>query len=237
MGSFIFLSMSGKLTIQDWAPNDRPREKFLEKGARSLSDAELIAILLRSGSRDENAIDLARRILGGADNNLLALRKFSFNDFKKFKGVGEGKALSIMAAFELAARCEMEMAPVMARIHTSEMAASAIVPVLRDLKHEECWVMYLNKGDRLVAKERISSGGMENTVVDVRLIIKGAIERNCCHIIMAHNHPSGNRMPGEADKVMTKKLAEAARLCDIMLLDHLVVAGDTYFSFADEGLL
>lgn len=229
--------MSGKLTIQDWAPDDRPREKFLEKGAASLSDAELLAILLRSGSRDENAIDLARKILGSADNNLLALRKFGFNDFRKFKGVGAGKALSIMAAFELAARCELEMAPVMARIHTSEMAANAIVPILRDLRHEECWVMYLNKGDRLVGKERISSGGMENTVVDVRIIIRSAIERNCCHIIMAHNHPSGNRIPGEADKVMTKKLAEAARMCDITLLDHIVVAGDTYFSFADEGLL
>ena len=229
--------MCGKLTIQDWALEDRPREKFLEKGAASLSDAELLAILIRSGSREENAIDLARKILAGAGNNLLALRKFRFNDLRKFKGIGAGKALSIMAAFELAARCQMEMAPVMARIHTSEMAANAIVPVLRDLRHEECWVMFLNKADRLVGKERISSGGMENTVVDVRMVIKGAIERECCHIILAHNHPSGSRFPGEADKMMTKKLAEAARMCDITLLDHLVVAGDTYFSFADEGLL
>lgn len=229
--------MSGRLTIQDWAQSDRPREKFLEKGPQSLSDAELLAILIRSGSREENAIDLARKILGGADNNLLALRRFTFSDFRKFKGIGAGKALSIMAAFELAARCEMEMTPVMARIHSSEMAASTIVPLLRDLRHEECWVLYLNKGDRLVAKERLFSGGIERTVVDVRMIIRNAIERNCCHIILAHNHPSGSRMPGEADKQMTKKLLQAAQVCDITVLDHLVVAGDSYFSFADEGLL
>lgn len=229
--------MSGRFTIQDWALSDRPREKFLEKGPQSLSDAELLAILIRSGNREENAIDLARKILSGADNNLLALRKFSFNDFRKFKGIGAGKALSIMAAFELAARCEMEAAPVMARIHSSEMAANTVVPILRDLRHEECWVLYLNKGDRLIGKERVSSGGMENTVVDVRMIIKNAIERESCHIILAHNHPSGNRFPGEADKLMTRKLQKAAQMCDITLLDHLVVAGDSYFSFADEGLL
>lgn len=229
--------MSGRLTIQNWAQNDRPREKFLEKGAGSLSDAELLAILIRAGNREENAIDLARKILGGADNNLLELRKFTFNDFRKFKGIGVGKALSIMAAFELAARCELEMTPVMARIHSSEMAANTVVPILRDLRHEECWVLYLNKGDRLMAKERLFSGGMENTVVDVRMVIRNAIERGCCHIILAHNHPSGSRQPGNADKVMTQKLHKAAMMCDITLLDHIVVAGDTYFSFADEGLL
>lgn len=229
--------MDGKLTIQDWALSERPREKFLEKGAGSLSDAELLAILIRSGNRDENAIDLARKVLGGAGNNLLELRKFTFNDYRKFKGIGAGKALSIMAAFELAARCEQEMTPVMARIHSSEMAANTVVPILRDLRHEECWVLYLNKGEQLIGKERISSGGMDATVVDVRMIIKNAIQRNSCHIILAHNHPSGSRTPGQNDKAMTKKLQQAAGLCDIQLLDHLIVAGNGYFSFADEGLL
>ncbi len=229
--------MAERLTIQDWVPEERPREKFLEKGAQSLSDAELLAILIRSGNRDENAIDLARKILNAAGNNLLALRKFSYKDLGKFKGIGAGKALSIMAAFELAGRCGQQMAPVMARIHTSEMAANIVAPLLRDLVHEECWVLYLNKGDQLIGKERVSSGGMDATVVDVRMIIKGAIGRNSCHIILAHNHPSGSRFPGEQDKVMTKKLQQAANMCDIMLLDHIIVAGEDYFSFADEGLL
>ena len=229
--------MREKLTIQEWAQSERPREKFLERGAQSLTDAELLAILIRAGNRNENAIELARRILSGAGNNLLALRKFDFNDFKKFKGIGAGKALAIMAAFELAGRCEMEMAPVRARIHSSEMAANTIVPILRDLRHEECWVLYLNNADQLIGKERISVGGIDSTVVDVRLIIKNAIQRESCHIILAHNHPSGNARPGKMDQAMTKKLYDAARMCDILLVDHLVVAGNDYFSFADEGLL
>ncbi len=238
MGSFIFFMLMGeRLTIQDWVPEERPREKFLEKGAQSLSDAELLAILIRSGNREENAIDLARKILNGADNNLLVLRKFSFEDFRKFKGIGAGKALSIMAAFELAGRCVQQMAPVKVRVCSSEIAANVVVPILRDLLHEECWVLYLNKGEQLMGKERVSSGGMDATVVDVRVIIKRAIERNSCHIILAHNHPSGSRYPGEQDKIMTKKLQQAARMCDIQLLDHLIVAGEEYFSFADEGLL
>ena len=142
-----------------------------------------------------------------------------------------------MAAFELAARCEQEHTPFMARISSSEMAANAIVPVLRDLQHEECWVLYLNKGNRLVGKERVSSGGLDATVVDLRLIIRNAIERNCCQIILAHNHPSGSSIPGSNDKAVTEKLCKAARMCDIVLVDHLVVASDGYFSFADEGLL
>ena len=237
MGSFIFMYMSEHLTIQDWALSERPREKFLEKGAASLSDAELLAILIRSGNRNDNAIDLARKILAGADNNLQSLRKFTYKDYKQFNGIGAGKALSIMAAFELASRCEQQMAPVMARIHSSEMAASTIVPILRDLSHEECWVLYLNKGSRLLGKERVSKGGLDATVVDSRLIIKSAIERGSCQIILAHNHPSGSCTPGNNDKVVTERLYKAAQLCDIALVDHLVVAGGDYFSFADEGLL
>lgn len=237
MGSFIFMYMSERLTIQDWALSERPREKFLEKGAASLSDAELLAILIRSGNRNDNAIDLARKILAGAGNNLKSLRKFTYTDYRKFKGIGAGKALSIMAAFELASRCEQQMAPLMTRIHSSEMAASTIVPVLRDLTHEECWALYLNKGNRLLGKERVSKGGLDATVVDARLIIKSAIERGSCQIILAHNHPSGSCTPGSNDKIVTEKLAKAAKLCDIALVDHIVVGGGDYFSFADEGLL
>ncbi len=229
--------MREKLTIQDWAASERPREKFLERGARSLSDAELLAILINSGNRQENAVELARKILAGAGNNLLLLRKFTFNDFKKFKGIGIGKAISVMAAFELAARCDMAQTPVMARIHSSEAAATTLVPILRDLPTEECWVLYLNSADQLIWKERISSGGIDTTVVDVRIIIKNALERNSSHIILAHNHPSGSLRPGKADMAVTKKLKEAARLCDIQLLDHIIVGGNSYFSFADEGVL
>ena len=237
MGSFIFMYMCDKFTIQDWALGERPREKFLERGAQSLSDAELLAILIRAGNKNENAIELARKILKGADNNLLELRKFSFDDYRKFKGIGIGKALSIMAAFELAARCELERTPVMARIHSSEAAANTLIPILRDLRQEECWVLYLNVADQLIGKERISSGGMDSTVVDVRIVIKNAIQKNSCHIILAHNHPSGSTKPGKMDQAMTKRLKEAAQLCDIQLLDHIIVAGNDYFSFADEGML
>lgn len=226
-----------RFTIQEWAQDERPREKFLEKGAESLSNAELLAILIRSGNRDEDAVELARRILGSAGNSLGALRKMEYGDFRKFKGIGCGKALSIMAAFELARRCEMEHPLFQANIHSSEMAANIVIPLLRDLGHEECWVLYLNKANRLIGKERISRGGMDATVVDVRVIIKNAIARECSHIILAHNHPSGSRGPGETDKAVTQKLKKAALMCDIELVDHIIVAGNGYFSFADEGLL
>ena len=227
--------MSERFTIQDWAPVERPREKFLEKGAESLSDAELLAILIRSGNRNENAIDLARKILAAAENNLQTLRKFSYKDYRKFKGIGAGKALSIMAAFELAARCEQHMAPVMARIHSSQMAASTVVPILRDLGHEECWVLYLNKANRLLGKERISSGGLDATVVDTRLIIKSAIERGSCQIILAHNHPSGIALPSQEDVSTTQRVSTALDAVDVVLADHLVIADDDFTSMVQCG--
>ncbi len=229
--------MRDKFTIQDWAAEDRPREKFLERGAESLGDAELLAILIRAGSRNENAIDLARKVLKGADNSLQNLRKFKFDDLRKFKGIGIGKALSIMAAFELGRRCQMEKTQPLRQIYTSSVAASIVVPMLKDLLHEECWVLYLNKSNRLIGKERVSVGGMDTTVMDIRIIIRNALQRNACHLILVHNHPSGNRLAGEADKIQTSKLQKAAQMCDITLIDHIIVAGDNYFSFADEGLL
>lgn len=229
--------MRDKFTIQDWAAEDRPREKFLERGAESLTDAELLAILIRAGSKNENAIDLARKVLRGAENSLQNLGKFKYDDLKKFKGIGIGKALSIMAAFEIGRRCRIESTPPMKQIYTSAVAASLVVPLLKDLLHEECWVLYLNKSNRLIGKERISIGGMDTTVVDIRIIVKNALQRNACHLILVHNHPSGNRNAGEADKIQTDKLKRAARMCDIDLIDHIIVAGEGYFSFADEGLL
>lgn len=229
--------MRDRFTIVDWAKEERPREKFLARGAESLSDAELLAILIRAGNRDENAIDLARKILRGAGNSLKNLSRFSFEDLRKFKGIGVGKALSIMASFELARRGQIENAAPLNQIYSSSVAAENVIPVLKDLQHEECWVLYLNKSNRLLGRERVFVGGFDSTVVDIRIILRNALARNACHIILAHNHPSGNRYAGEADKIQTAKLKKAAQMCEIELLDHLIVAGENYFSFADEGLL
>ena len=229
--------MCGRYSITEWALSERPREKFIERGAESLSNAELLAILIRAGNRDENAIDLARKILAGADNSLGNLKKFSYNDYSKFKGIGTGKALSIMAAFELGRRSEMEQPQFYPGIHSSEMAASILIPMLRDLPHEECWLLHLNKSNKLIHKERLSKGGLDSTVVDIRLIIRNCMEKRSCHIVLAHNHPSGNCKPGASDKAMTEKLKKGALMCDIELVDHIIVAGNEYFSFADEGLL
>lgn len=229
--------MRDRFTIVDWAKDERPREKFLARGAESLSDAELLAILIRAGNRDENAIDLARKILRGAGNSLKSLSRFSFEDLRKFKGIGVGKALSIMASFELARRGQIENAAPLNQIYSSSVAAENVIPMLKDLQHEECWVLYLNKSNRLLGRERVFVGGFDSTVVDIRIILRNALARNACHIILAHNHPSGNRYAGEADKIQTAKLKKAAQMCEIELLDHLIVAGENYFSFADEGLL
>ena len=229
--------MRERYTIQDWATDERPREKFIERGAESLSNAELLAILIRAGNKDENAIDLGRKILREAGNSLHTLKRFTYDDLKKFRGVGPGKALSIMAAFELARRCEISSAPQFKQIYSSSTAAATVVPMLKDLPYEECWVLLLNKGYRLIGKQRISTGGIDSTAVDIRVVIKQALARNACNIILAHNHPSGSRIAGETDKLLTEKLRKAAKMCDIELLDHLIVAGDEYFSFADEGLL
>ena len=229
--------MRDRFTIVDWAKEERPREKFLARGAESLSDAELLAILIRAGNRDENAIDLARKILRGAGNSLKNLSRFSFEDLRKFKGIGVGKALSIMASFELARRGQIENAAPLNQIYSSSVAAENVIPMLKDLQHEECWVLYLNKSNRLLGRERVFVGGFDSTVVDIRIILRNALARNACHIILAHNHPSGNRYAGEADKIQTAKLKKAAQMCEIELLDHLIVAGENYFSFADVGLL
>ncbi len=225
-----------KLTIKEWDEDEMPREKFMVKGAQSLSNAELLAILIRSGNRNENAIELARAILNSADNNLGKLKRFSYDDFYRFNGMGSGKIVTILSAFEIARRAEMETIP-LPQIYSSESAVKVIAPLLRDLQHEECWVLYLNRGNRLIAREKLSSGGLSATVMDMKFIIKTAIVKLASSIILVHNHPSGNRMPGEEDKIQTQRLKSAAKLCDIELLDHLIVAGGKYYSFCDEGAL
>lgn len=229
--------MRERLSIQEWCSEERPREKFLSKGASALTNAELLAILLRSGNRESNAIELARMILEEAGNSLQRLKHFSYEDFCRFKGIGNGKALSIMAALEISRRVECEQEPQLAQIYSSRSAASIMAPILRDLQHEECWVIYLNTANRVIDKERISSGGVNCTVVDVKIIIKRAISKLANSIILFHNHPSGNCRPGEQDKIQTVKLRSAARTCDLELTDHIIIGGKGYFSFLDEGLL
>lgn len=226
-----------QLTIQRWEKEDRPREKFLSKGGDALGNAELLALIIRSGTSSENAVELARKLLHTAGNSLQTLRRFSFNEYKKVKGIGESKALGIMAAFEIAKRCEAEYPEDNRQIYSSKDAADAIAPMLRDLPHEECWVLYLNKSHKLIGRERISIGGISATVVDLRIIIKHAIAKLATGIILVHNHPSGNKCAGEQDKVQTMKLKRATEFCDIELIDHIIIAGNKYFSFIDEGLL
>lgn len=227
----------GKLTIREWEKGERPREKFLSNGGYTLSNAELIALIIRSGNNGDNAVELARKLLHKAGNSLTNLRKFGYGEYKSVKGIGTGKALGIMAAFEIAKRTESENFPDNIPIYNSSDAARAIAPALRDLKHEECWVLYLNRNHKLLGKERISVGGINATVVDLRIIIKQAIEKLASGIILVHNHPSGNEQAGEQDKIQTMKLKKAAELCDIQLIDHIIIAGDKYSSFIDEGLL
>lgn len=229
--------MKDNLTINNWEASDRPREKFLLLGAESLSNAEIIAILLRSGTKEMNAIELGRKILSSAGNKLSSLRRFNIDDYKKIKGIGEGKALSIMAAFELIKRAEIETQNVKHKIYSSKSAASIISPILKDKEHEECWVLYLNRANILISKEKLSSGGVSSTVMDIKMIIKSAINKLASSIILVHNHPSGNNTPGEQDKMQTSRLKLAAQTCDIELLDHIIIAGENYFSFLDEGLL
>ena len=229
--------MTSKMTIPEWNEDERPRERLLAKGASSLSEAELIAIIIGSGTKNETAVDLARKILVLGDNNLRSLSVISIDKLREIKGIGQSKAISIIAAGELAKRISLTHVKQLSNIGSSSYAAKIISPILRDLSHEECWILYLNRANKLISKERLSSGGVSSTIVDVKIIIKNALERLASSIILVHNHPSGNPNPGENDKQQTKILKNAAAMFDISLIDHLIIAGDTYYSFADEGLM
>ncbi len=227
--------MEKRITIKDWSAEERPREKFIAKGAQSMSNAELLAILIGSGNRKFNAVELARSLLQEAGGRLGGLGKFEFEELLSFSGIGRSKALIIMALFELARRYQAEIAPTLAAIYSSENAAKAISPFVKDLAHEECWVMYLNRANRLINKEKVSSGGVHSTIFDVKIILKRAMANLASSIIVVHNHPSGTLRPGAQDIAQTKRLKEAAKMCDISLLDHIIIAGESYYSFADSG--
>lgn len=232
------MSQKNKLGIKDWAEEDRPREKMMQKGVQSLSDAELLAILIGSGSREETAVELSRRILNQANNNLNELGKFSIHELiSKFKGIGEAKAITITAALELGKRQKCAETNKGHQIKCSKDLFELVQPILCDLPHEEFWVILLNRSNMPIHKAKISQGGIVGTVVDVRIILKLALEKLATGIVVCHNHPSGNLFPSTSDIETTRKVREACETVDITFLDHLIISGNKYYSFADEGAL
>lgn len=226
-----------RLTIKDLAEDDRPREKMLRKGVAALSDAELLAILLRSGSADSTAVDVAQQILGLAHNNLDELGRLSVNQLTKLKGVGQTKAITVLAALELGRRRGVAAPTERPVIRCSLDIIELMRPKLADLRHEEFWVLLLNKANRLTDMVQVSKGGLAHTVVDVRLIMEPAIAQLSAGIALAHNHPSGDPMPSSSDKLHTEQVRKAAKLFNITLIDHVIITSNRCFSFIDEGLL
>lgn len=225
------------ITIKQLAEDDRPREKMMMKGSRALSDAELIAILIGSGNKKETAIQLSQRILSECKNDINQLAKLTLKELCGFKGIGLAKAVSISAALELGRRRDTTETVERSVLTSSSSAFTVLSPVLRDLPNEEFWILILNRANKLISKEPVSKGGINATLVDARMIFKPAILQNASSIILAHNHPSGNLKPSEEDIKLTKKLKDAGKLFDINIIDHLIIAENNYFSFADEGLI
>jgi DNA repair protein RadC len=224
-------------SIRSWNASERPRERLLQKGAGSLSNAELLAILLGSGSRKEHALALARRILGDADEPLKAVGRMSADRLMNFEGIGPGKAVTVVAAMELARRYTRGPGTISPAIRQSADAHAQLQALFADLMHEEFWVLYLNNANRVQSRFQVSKGGLTSTQVDVRIILRKALELGAVGLILAHNHPSGNLRPSRADIQITDKTRKAAAIMDIKLLDHLIVHGSEYYSFADEQLL
>jgi DNA repair protein RadC len=225
------------LSIKSWSPEDRPREKLILKGKSALSDAELIAILLGSGTSSLSAVELAKKVLQPAGNNLHELARHTVKDLIKIKGIGEAKALTIVAALELGRRRKEIEGNEKPKITGSRDAYDILKADLMDISHEEFWIVLLNRANRVIKKSQISQGGVAGTVADPKIIFKLALEELASGIILAHNHPSGNLTASQADLDLTKKIKDAGKLLEIQVLDHIIVAAQKYFSFADEGLL
>jgi len=224
-------------SIKHWSQDDQPREKLLNKGKAALSDTELVAILIGSGNKNESAVDLCKRILASVDNNLSELGKLSTKQLMAFKGIGEAKAVTIAAALELGRRRRGEEALEKKKITSSVSVFELMQPIIGELPHEEFWIIYMNNSNKVIQKNQLSKGGITGTLVDVRLVLKNAIEVGATGIILAHNHPSGTLKPSIADKQLTQKLKTAGESLDIKVLDHLIITEKAYFSFADENLL
>ena len=223
--------------LKSWAVEERPREKGLANGVQYLSDSELLAILIRSGTRNTSAVELARQLMKQAGNNLQELGKLSLNDLLKHKGIGPTKAICVMAAFELGRRRggvhQIEKVPV----KSSQTVFHLFYPLLGDLEHEEFWLLMLNRANRVLGRFKVSQGGLSGTVIDTRIILKKALDNLASSIVVCHNHPSGNNQPSDADVRITEKLKKASEMLEIKLLDHVIIADKSYFSFADEGLI
>jgi DNA repair protein RadC len=231
------MSEEGAKSIKEWAVEDRPREKLMNHGIQSLSTSELIAILIGSGIKNQSAVELARKILGSADNDLDQLGRFSVSDFMKIKGIGKARAIAIVSALELGRRRKLSESANRLKITSSGDVFEVLNQYLADLSHEEFWILLLNRSNKIIEKRKISQGGISGTVTDIRMILKFAIEALASSIILCHNHPSGNLQPSEADIQVTRKLKESSALMDINLLDHIIIAGKQYFSFADEHMI
>jgi DNA repair protein RadC len=223
--------------IKSWAEGDRPREKLLLHGRHTLSDAELLAILLRTGTKNHSAVNVARDLLIESGNDLTILSRWNAREMAKIKGIGLVKAVTLVAALELGRRRREAEALKKEKIASSKDVCDLMQPHLSDLIHEEFWILLLNRANHIILKKNVSSGGISGTVVDPRLIFKSAIEHSASGIILCHNHPSGNTKPSEADIQLTRKLRDAGKNLDIDILDHLIIAGEQYYSFADEGII
>jgi len=224
-------------SIKNWSEEDRPREKLLAKGKVSLTDSELLAILIGSGNRNESAVALCKRIFASVGNNLNALGKLSVSQLQEFKGIGEAKAISIVAGLELGRRRRAGEELVLNKITSSKSVFEIMQPILGDLHHEEFWVLFLNNSNKVLSKQQLSKGGITGTLVDVRLLMKKALEIGATALIVCHNHPSGTLKISVADKQITEKIKTAGISLDIKLLDHLIITEQNYTSFADDGIL
>ena len=228
---------SSSFSIKDWSDDDKPREKLVQKGRAALSNAELIAILIGSGTKNETAVALSKKILSSANNNLNELGKVSIKQLMKFKGIGEAKAVSIAAAMEIGRRRQNEKALFKEQISESRAVFNLLQHLIADLPHEEFWIVYLNNSNKVIHKAQLSKGGITGTLVDIRLVMKQALEFGAVSLVLAHNHPSGTLKPSEADKKITKKLQKASEALDIRVLDHVIIAQNNYYSFADNNLI
>ncbi|MGR6087299.1 MAG: RadC family protein [Arcticibacter sp.] len=225
------------ISLGQMAPAERPREKMIKHGGTALSDSELLAVLLRNGTSGEPATALADRILRSVDHDLTRLTRMSLHELAAFKGMGPVKAVMVLAALELGRRRRLAVATDRVKISSSADVAEIFIPILSDVGHEEFWILLLNRANNVIDRYQVSKGGITGTVVDPKLVFKKAIEVSASALVLCHNHPSGNRTPSEADMHLTRKIADAAKLLDMQVLDHIIVAGDSFYSFSDEGRL
>lgn len=231
------MELEKRLTIREWAEDDRPREKLLNKGATALSEAELLAILISSGNKEESAVELCKRILSDNHNNLNELARLSISDLEKYKGIGEAKAISIVAALEIGKRRKTTEVLDRKKITQSSDLFELFEPILQDLNHEEFWVSFMNGANKVLDTKRLTQGGMRQTVVDVPMLLRMGLERSAHAIAVAHNHPSGENYPSKEDLSITQKIKTGCEAVGIRILDHIIIAGGKYYSFADEGKL